>query len=76
MHFRFPTIRFVSHRLDPSPRKTWQKVILWRPRFGRLDGELASKGSVLLLPGTWWTRVSQSQHGRIWTQSPEDAAGG
>jgi hypothetical protein len=71
MHIRFSTFRFISHRLDPMPRKKWQPVTLWRPRFGRLDGEPLSKGAVLLLPGRWLTLVSQTQHGRIWKKAPK-----
>jgi len=66
MHIRFPTRLFKSHRLDSQPRKTWQAVTLWRPRFGRLEGSSLGDPLVLLLPGRWLTRVSCSQFCRIW----------
>ena len=69
MHFKIKSpIAFGSVSREPS--KSWTEVRLWLPRLAYLDGDRVSAQLSLLMPGLWRTRISQRQHGRIWSPVP------
>lgn len=60
MHIKFPRLRRPKWMLNPHPSKSWQRWLVIIPRFVR--------GRVLIMPGWYETRVSISQHGRIYRE--------
>lgn len=46
-----------------KPSRTWKDITLWFPRI--VKGEKANE-RLLLLPGKYQTRISDSKHRRLW----------
>lgn len=62
--------------MGQKPSRTWRKYLVLFPLYGFVSrggrrGGLAQLGAIV--PGLWWSRVSDSGDARIWTRVDRSA---